>query len=385
MRILQVSPYFYPYVGGQERYIYELSKKLTEYGHEVTIFTSNFPKKKAFEEINDIEVHRFEIIGRPLRNPIAASLLFSLIKKIEHFDVIHAHNEHGFTTLLCALVKTLRKKKPLIITCHGQLKFNNMLKDFIERIYSRFLGTVIFKSADAIIALSPSDKRYISSFGVNQSKVKVIPNAIDPLKFPAFQRLNSALLRENGFKGKRLVLSVGPIIKRKGIVTLLAAIPQVVKEHRDVCFVFTGDGDFREKAFEIANHLNVKDFVRFTGRLTEEELYQAYQLSEFVVLPSVSEGVPTSILEAFASFKPVISTRIPGIQDYFGEVAYLVNPRCVGELSSAIIALLDDGKLAKCMGEMGRELVEKHFTWDVVATKIVEIYHEASNSEVFVR
>jgi len=155
-----------------------------------------------------------------------------------------------------------------------------------------------------------------------------------------------------------------------------------VKEHRDVRFVFTGDGDFKEKAFEIANHLNVEDFVCFTGRLTEEELYQAYQLSELVVLPSVSEGVPTSILEAFAFFKPVISTKIPGVQDYFGEVAHLVNPRSVGELSSAIITLLDDGKLAKRIGEMGRELVEKYFTWDVVAAKILEVYYNVLNNEV---
>jgi len=216
MRILQVSPYFYPYVGGQERYVYELSKKLTEYGHEVTIFTSNFPKKKAFEVTNDIEVHRFEIIGRPLRNPIAPGLLFSIIKEMEDFDVVHAHNEHGFTTLLCALVKTVKGKTPLIISCHGQLKFNNLLKDFIEHIYSRFLGTMIFESADAIIALSPSDKRYISSFGINQRKVKVIPNAVDPSKLPAFQRFDSALLRRIGFEWETCSFVCRPDNKKKG-------------------------------------------------------------------------------------------------------------------------------------------------------------------------
>jgi glycosyltransferase involved in cell wall biosynthesis len=385
MKVLQVSPYFYPYVGGQERYVYELSRKLIEYGHEVTIFTSNFPKGKTFEVIDGIRVRRFRIFGRPLRNPIVPSLLFSIIREIEDFDVIHAHNEHGFSTLICTLVKTVKGKKPLIITCHGQLKFNTALKDFIERMYSRSLGVMIFKSADVIIALSPSDKRYILSFGVNEGKVRVIPNAINLQKLLAFKRSDLALFREIGFEGKRLVLFVGPIIKRKGVDVLLKAIPKVVKEHKDVRFVFTGDGDFKEKAFEIAKRENIEDFICFTGRLTEKELYNIYQLSELIVLPSISEGVPTSILEAFAFSKPVVSTKIPGIYDYFNEVAYLINPGSVDELSSAIITLLEDRKLAKCMGEKGRELISKNFTWDTIVMKILEIYREVLTARSFIQ
>jgi glycosyltransferase involved in cell wall biosynthesis len=70
MKILQVSPYFPPHIGGQERYIFNLSKYLVKWGHEVHVITSNFPKTKEYEEIEGITVERQKVIMRPLRNPL---------------------------------------------------------------------------------------------------------------------------------------------------------------------------------------------------------------------------------------------------------------------------------------------------------------------------
>mgnify|MGYP000144326075 CR=1 FL=1 len=141
MKILQFVPYFLPYPGGQERYVYNLSKYLVKMGHEVHVITSNFPKSKKFEEIDGITVERYTLIARPLRNPIVPKFLL-VPKRFKDFDIIHIHNEHAFSSMVAAYAKR-NGDFPLVLTNHGQLKFGNYLADTIERAYMKTFGKKI--------------------------------------------------------------------------------------------------------------------------------------------------------------------------------------------------------------------------------------------------
>lgn len=375
MKILQVSPHFYPFIGGQERYVQSLGRALVKLGHEVVVFTSNFPKGKKYEVIDGIKVYRFDMLSKPLGNPIIPGMLSSLIKKCGEFDVIHVHNEHSFASNICASVKTYFKM-PLIVSCHGQLKFDSSFKDLIERIYSKTLGAQVFKKADRIIALSNLDKEYISSLGIQPDKISVIPNAVDLSRYHNPMPLK---LRDFDFEGKRVVLFVGPIIRRKGPHILIQAIPKIVKDFPDVVFLFVGEGNFKEEAEKLASILRVEKWTHFTGRISDLKLAQAYRRSDIFVLPSFSEGVPYSILDAYVFSKPVVSTLTPCIAEYLVNNALLIPTGDVDALASAIRLLLTDEKLAKKLSENGRRLVEMRFNWDVVVKRILQIYNEVIN------
>ena len=382
MDILQVPPRYYPSIGGVEKHVHHLSHKLSEYGCNITVFTSNVPGTKSFEIADGIRIRRFNTIGNPLRNPINPTMLIALMKKVGQFDIVHAHSEYHFSTLLCSITK-VTQKFPFVITNHGQLSFGDCRKDALVKMYRKIAIRRVYNKADAIIALSPSDRKYLLSLGINSEKVSVIPNAIDPSKVKHFHyEEHTTLAHKLKLDGKRIVLFVGPIVERKGVSTLIHAIPQIVQDNHDTLFVLTGEGSFKRKANSLARSLKVEEHVHFTGFLPEKELYNMYELSDVFVLPSLSEGVPTTILEALAFSKPVISTRIPGVKDYFSDVCYLVSPKDVDELAFAINRLLEDEKLARHLGEAGRRLVEREFTWDAVAKSIFELYEKVLATQV---
>jgi len=370
MKILQVSPHFYPFIGGQERYVQCLGRALVKLGHEVVVFTSNFPKGKKYEFIDGVEVYRFDMLFKLLGNPITPGMFSPLIKKCGEFDVIHVHNEHSFASNLCALVKTYFKM-PLIVSCHGQLIFDSPFKDLIERIYSKTLGAQVFKKADRIIAISNLDKEYVSSLGISPDKISVVPNGVDLSEYH-----NPMPVRMRGFEGKRVVLFVGPIIRRKGPQILIQAVPKIVKDFPDVVFVFVGEGNFKEEAEKLARTLRVEKWTHFTGRISDLKLAQVYQRSDIFALPSFSEALSYSILDAYVFSKPVVSTLTPCITEYLVDNALLVPTGDVDALASAIKLLLTDENLARKLGENGRRLVEMRFAWDVVVKRILQVYNE---------
>jgi len=377
MRILQVSPYFPPYVGGQERYVRSLAKGLADRGHKVTVFTSNFPKGKKNKDIDGIEVRRFDFLCRPLNNPIFPTLAFQLIKHCKNFDIIHTHNEHTFTSQCCSLAKSY-SKVPLVVTCHGQLRFDQLAKDLIERTYSKTLGARLLKKADMVIAISDSDKKHIHSLGVPMEKIRVIPNGVDLARY-SFEPNDPP--ERMIFEGKQVVLFVGPLLKRKGPQVLIQAIPLITKENPDVVFVFVGGGNFKEETEKLSQTLNVEKYTCFTGYVSEDQLHYLYQRSDVFVLPSFSEALSFTILDAFVFSKPVVSTQIPCIKDYLSGTALLVQPRDFKALARAVVNLLSDKKLARELGARGRRLVETHFRWDIVVRKVLEVYCEALNNQ----
>jgi len=109
MKILQVCPYFYPFLAGQEQYVLQLSKKLLKYGENMDVYTSNYSNLKDFEIIDGINVHRFDMIAAPLNNPISIKFL-GIFHKLKSFDIIHIHNEHSFFSFVVCLYNFLSQK-----------------------------------------------------------------------------------------------------------------------------------------------------------------------------------------------------------------------------------------------------------------------------------
>jgi len=376
MKILQVSPYFYPYVGGQERYVRSLGRALVERGHSVDVVTSNFPRTKELEVIDGMLVRRFGFFSRPLNNPLSPKLFVYLRKHYGDFDIIHCHNEHAAVTFYCSLASS-QWNGPFVVTCHGQLRFDSIPKDTIERMYSKTFASFLLRKAARIMTISGSDRSYIASLRIPREKIEVIPNGVELANYDLGHCECPA---EFSFDGKQVVLFVGPILKRKGPHVLIQAIPSIVKQKKDVVFVFAGRGSFKEEAQELSKELDLENYAYFTGYVSEEKLRHLYRRSDIFCLPSFSEALSYTILDALAFSKPVISTSIPCITDYLAGTALLVQPGNPEELADALLSLLTNRKLRRDLGLKGRRLVESQFRWESVVDRILETYHKALNN-----
>ena len=324
MKILQVAPHFFPYMGGQESYIYNLSKNLVKNGNEVHIITSNYPKSKISEEIDGITIERNKLLLRPLRNPISSG--FFNIKKIsKDFDVIQVHNMYAFPSIVSAYYKN-KIDCPLIFTDHGKLVFGVRHKDLFVKMYTKCIGKKLLDNTDLVTVLSEKRKEYLSLICPNVSnKIEIIPNAID---LELFRELDKNTDKESN--STFTFLYVGQLIKRKGIEWLIKALKIVKKYNKNIKLILVGDGQHSDYYKKLVNDYNLNHYVEFKGRINDKkELASIYKNSNAFVLPSLSEGLPTVILEALYFGLPVISTDIGGIKEHFDNCISIVPPKTV--------------------------------------------------------
>lgn len=377
MKIVQVTPYYPPHTGGIERYVYNLSGALAERGHEVTVLTANIPRGSPVETDRGVTVKRSACLARPFNDPFALSF-FRLGGELAGVDVLHAHNAYSCAALGAAFARR-RCGVPMVLTHHGQHLFGNPFKDSIITIYRNAVERRMVNSIDRVVVLSPSDAEYVSAFGVEKERIIVIPNAICPEDFlPQIDGDTCRFEESYQLNGKKRVLFVGQISKRKGVDVLVRAARLIVNGRTgDVpVFFIAGDGDYIDSARELARSYGIEDYVRLPGKVSFRDLTSAYRTSDLYVLPSLSEGMPTAILEAMFFGLPIVTTDLPCLRDNFGDHAILVPPRDERALACAVMGLLDDPERCRRLSERGQEFVRSNYTWDKVVLAYERLYEQ---------
>lgn len=366
LRVCMVTPYYPPSVGGVERFVFRLSLKLRERGVGVHVYTgTHFGRCVQGDGVTQLHT-LFSI----MRNPFIPSLPRALEK--DECDVVHAHDEHAFTSNLAAYVRK-RTGRPLVMHCHGSYTGGSPAWRLFVHTYMRTLGAYTLKRSDVAVALSPSEAKMLEGFGAQS--IRVIPNAVDPAELD--RGADPSLFRsKHGLGGCRLVLFVGRLIKVKG-VHLIPKIARTLSPRRDdVVFAVVGDGPLRRRLEEATREEGLRNVV-VTGKVGQEELSSAYAAADVVLTPSQSEGMPAVVLESILFRKPVVATRLPTLTDYFGDVCRFVEPGDVEGYARALDQTLSnpppDGKL-----EAAERLVLEEFNWERVTDQVVEVYREAS-------
>ncbi len=218
------------------------------------------------------------------------------------------------------------------------------------------------------------------------SKILTIPNGIDVCKYE-----RDASRRDDAGKRYRQALKISPstpvlgIIasfrKMKGHKTIVNALPAILAQIPDVKCLFIGDEFVRERSFKqelyaYVRQKHLENAITFTGPCYE--IATAMSAIDIVVLPSLWEGLPVSLLEAMAMKKPVIASRVGGIPEVVvpGETGILIPPGDAQALANAAIHLLTDPERASAMGRAGYERVQRNFTIETVVTATEALYEQ---------
>jgi len=267
---------------------------------------------------------------------------------------------------------------PSVITSHGHLVFGSPAADLLRKIYWRSLGKLTLRLADRITVATLSEKqRLISKLGICPSNIDLVPVGVDLPLWDSFSDEGPQhFFNKYGLRDRKVILVATQLIKRKGIQYLIEAMPEVLQTHSNAVCVIAGMGDYELTLRELVSKVHLDGSVKFTGLLDDRELSQAYMAADVFVLPSLGEGQPTCIMEAWAFSKPVITTRIDGVIDYFENAAILVEPGDASALANEINRILGNPDQAKRMGLEGRHLVESDFSWDKVAMCMIQTYEQ---------
>jgi len=383
MKIFSLFPYFYPEVGGAENYAYNITKRLAKKGCDTTILCSSRSKINKEETIDRIKIIRQRPNFVISNTPIKLNLYFTtlkLLKKID-FDIVTAYTPVPFYADIGAIVSK-RYKIPFVLTYHNDIVKDTFPINLIANIYNHTFGKLTIKFSKLIITSSPycyNESNFLKYF---KDKVIWIPPGVDIEKYDVG---NSFKLHDTyGLShSSKIVLFVGQLSKahvHKGVVYLIKSFKKVLREVKNVYLVIIGTGNMIPKYKKMCEELGILDRVIFTGFVDETKLIKSYKSSNIVILPSttIAEGFGMVLIEGNACGRPVIGTKVGGIQYIIrnGETGLLVPPKDSKALADAIIRLLQDEELSKKMGENGRRLVEEKYTWKKVAEITEKVYEE---------
>ncbi len=376
-----LNPFFYPYQGGTEKHLLEVGRRLTK-NHRVTVLTAKIKGTTQREKINGVNVFRTRAwimqkaphpIPPPI--PIMPDLLSDLRKLAQENDLVHLHNRFVYGLNETSLVKKLGKK--LCLTLHNaRPKGIDIATDFWGQAYDRAIGRVIMNRCDGVLAVSKATLD--STLPKNYDGVTGIAyNGVDSKLFNPKNNGGEwrARFAQHGLEeGERVVLTAARLVKQKGIVDLIDAMHFVHSEARLVVF---GRGPLLKKLQNRARKKRVPA-IFVTERVSDESLARLYAASDVFVLPSVWEPFGMVLVEAMASGKPVVGTRVGGIPEIIkdNENGLLAPPHEARDLAHALNRILENGKLARRLAREGRKTAEKKFTWDNCAKAYEEFYEQ---------
>ena len=348
---------------GIHHYIANLLKHLPEAaaGFELTALAG--PSAPAIE---GMAVRRARL---PTQRPWVRVLWEQLVQPLAlarlRPDLLHA----------LAFVSPLLSGVPAVVTVYD-LSFRLMPDKFppAQRLYLNAFTTHSARRARRVIAISESTRAdVIARLGVPAARVDVaypgVGSAFRPLPASDVERFRS----EKGLP-ERFVLYLGTLEPRKGLGTLIDALPALRAAHPDLHLVLAGgQGWGYAELFERVRALGLEAVVHWPGYVPAAELPWWYNAAAAFAYPSTYEGFGIPVVEALACGRPVVTTNVSSLPEAAGEAALLVPPGDVPALAAALAQAL-----ARSPAELeGGPAHAARFTWAATAASTVDSYRQA--------
>lgn len=365
-----ITSEFPPKSGGIGYYVYYLSKKLLERGHEVTVITRGSTTKTVRESVNGIDVFKVSFFPfYPFHIWIHGVFVNRLIETLEpKLTLFHLHTP---------LPPPIKTRLPVITTVHTPMKIDAVhheilsLPSLAERVQSMVIyppiESKLLSLSKHVTTVSFSVAMELKEYGLDPSELTVVGNGVDEKMFIPIRNKKCA---------EKYVLYTGVLRPRKGLFDLIECAKHVCKVYSDIKFVICGKSFFSGELKEKVRRMGLQKRIVFMGYVTRNELLQTYQGATVHVVPSHYEGLPTVLLEAMSCGLPVVATNVGGNSEVIssGINGFLVPPKSPEKMAKIVLRLLDDDPLKEKIGDAARKTIEKYFTWDRIADNILNCY-----------
>lgn len=353
------------HLGGAQEVVLNLATcgNASRYAHEVATMHGH-----------GVYWHRLASLGIPLHSlsphkflPWYAMTLPALLLR-GRFDILHCH-----------LVASNIFAKPIGRLCGVPLIFNHdhtnddyrandRLRLALDRFSNRF--------ATHILPVSDSCRRFlIEREGVPAHKITLIQNAIDLRKFSAGHGTRAEARSELGLPaGVPVVAGVGRLNPQKNFTLFIRVAAAILREKPDVHFLLAGDGPEEEALRRLARELGVQDRVHFSGYLSDTR--RAYLAADVLLMPSLFEGLPMTLLEAMAMRVPVVASALDGIAEVIedGRDGFLVTSGDAEQFRRKVCGLIGNPRLAAEIGDAASQKIARRFSAERMCSEVEQIY-----------
>ncbi len=378
--------------GGLARHVRKLSEQLVPHDVEVHVLSRGDESMPAEEEVDGVHVHR-------VREPRRPRDLGEFVTWVEHmnadmlaagvelgdrydFDVVHGHD---WLVAVAGDHLARRFRCPLAVTIHAtEYGRHQGWVDKHPQSYIHGVERWMANRADVVITCSHYMREHVCDvYDLEESRVRVIPNGIDPLDLQPVDDLDR-LRSRFATPGERLIVLVGRLVYEKGFQLALAALPGLVQRLGNVRFLVAGSGTHEEELRRQAAELGLDEYGTFLGWIGDDVLHSLYRIADLCVIPSLYEPFGLVALEAMASGCPCIVADTGGLREIVPEderVGLRFNGGDAEHLATMVERLLTDDALRERLVAEASEHVLR-FDWADVARRTAEVYAELRRAPV---
>jgi glycosyltransferase involved in cell wall biosynthesis len=306
--------------------------------------------------------------------------LIVLTVRLPPVNVTHT-TAAAFCGIPCITAK-VRNGTPMIVTEHGvYLREQNLFLSRFRRLFfcKQFLLNLItavvranYAHADVVAPVCHYNTRWEIAHGTAQHKIRVVYNGVDPNAFaPAVKR-----------SAQRHVIATARIDPLKGIDTFLEVAARVHATHPDVRFTVYGaiaDREYYDRCLALRSNLGLDDVV--TMGAEADDVVAAYAEADVVLLTSISEAFPYSVIEAMSCERAVVASDVGGVSEALEDCGVLVAPRDADGFASAVRQLLDDERRRRELARLARLRVLEEFRLDGCIAGYLDLYRTLGRKE----
>lgn len=327
-------------------------------------------------------IERIDLL-RPLMAPPPANILVSIGRLLFQDAPLYAR------ALLAA--RRLVRKHDINVVCIGELVAGGMLGIALKKLFKcklvfyvhgeeittvgsgRLYGNKrrqYLEAADKVVAVSSFTCDALTGLmGVRPDAISLIPNGVDVTRFNPGPR-DAKLIARHNLAGKKVVLTVGRLVRRKGIDMALRAMAEVRARRTDVHYLIVGDGELREELRQTIAELQLDDCVTLVGKVSDDELLRYLRTCDLFLMPNRTlpdgdtEGFGLVFREANACHKPVVGGRAGGAVEavHDGKTGLLVDGYKPEDIAAAVERILSDEALAERLSTNGLQLARDNST-----------------------
>jgi len=336
------------------------------YEHHIVSIMNRMQMRQQFLKAG-IGVHT---LGLSHKTDLAVAFrLRSLLKQLRP-DILHTYLIHGnvLGRIVGRLVGT-----PVIIGSELTIGQAGRLGRLVTKLTNPLTDAVEVNS-------ETGGKAIVADLGVQPEKIEVVLPGLDLEAFGG-SKGRTGVRGELGLEtNQHLVLYTGRLRPVKGVDYGIKAFAQALAEQPDMHMALAGEGEQRQQLENLTVELGISEKVSFLG--VRNDLASVLAAADSVLIPSLTEGFPRVAIEAMASSKPVVATRVGGTPEAIidGETGILVPPKDIDAMASAITRVVTDPDLQSRLGSSARQRTEQHYSAASYVARLDEMYQRWANT-----
>ncbi|MDP3823584.1 MAG: glycosyltransferase [Burkholderiales bacterium] len=368
MKVLHISKFYPPVMGGIESVAWELAEGLNRAGLRTDVLCSNQRAATVHDHVaGGYDVVRAGSLGMALSTSMAPAMLHQVRRMAAGRDVVHVHMPDPMAAFA---IWAARPKAALVVHWHSDVIRQRLALKLYDPLQQWLLAR-----AQAIVATSQAYADASAPLRRWQNKVAVIPIGISDNHSEACSQKAQAIRQR--FRGRRIVFSLGRMTYYKGFDVLIDAAATLPE---DCVVMIGGDGELLEHYKTLVRRRGLAGKVHLLGHIPDDDLASHFEACDVFCLSSIAraEAYGVAMLEAMVMGKPIVATDIKGsgvpwvnVDGGTGINVPAGEPR---PLAEALTRLLEDAPLRETLGRAARQRYLQNFNAELMTRRTIELY-----------